>query len=791
MSWSCVRLACLVTLAALGPIADARAAPVADPSALDPAVEMRLEGVTAGTPASDGFRPMRFEPQRRTGTAAAPAPGPSSPTLTVAPRAGSWDWSSARALKVHVHNAMPWAVTLRFAIRDLDGSQLAGAVGLPPGPAQTLAIPLRATQPREWGMLAGPPMPWTRSGERIYVATSVEGQLMTGKVASVSFEIPRPDSPQTLRVGKLYTETQRDDVHDAYEGIVDAFGQFTRADWPGKVGHEDQLRAAGANEDRLLVNGRPATRDQFPRDRPTRDRPIDDRLAPERYGGLQAAEGRRLPVTGFFQVQKVSQPGGPDRWWLVTPDGQRFYSLGVNAVRMTGDQTIVEGREFMYTALPPAGDRLERFYGRHDSHSVLGADAGAQRGRGFATGRTYDFYRANLMRRDGDAWEARWLERTPGRLRDWGFNTIGNWSEPVLTLRARIPYVASLHTDGEYSRLSGGQDWWGRAPDPFDPRFAQALKQAVEHARPQRHDAFLIGWFVDNEIAWGDGNARDPRARYAIAYSALRGDARDPNAHAKRAFIEQLRQKYGQVEAFANAWGLAIVDWNELDAPMVAAPAPDRQRPAIAEDLSAFLALHADSYFRQVAQALKAVDPNHLYLGVRFSSRTPEALAACARWCDVVSFNLYVPTLAGAFDAAGFHALNKPALVSEFHFGSRDRGPFWGGVQEVANEAERGPAYARMLASVVGNPDFVGAHWFQWLDEPVTGRWLDGENGHLGLVGITDLPWTPFVDQVREANLEAMRRLQREAIGGDAMRALRQDGGSGAREDAARNDRSR
>ena len=63
----------------------------------------------------------------------------------------------------------------------------------------------------------------------------------------------------------------------------------------------------------------------------------------------------------------------------------------------------------------------------------------------------------------------------------------------------------------------------------------------------------------------------------------------------------------------------------------------------------------------------------------------------------------------------------------------------------VNTEAERGPAYRKMLESVLANRQFVGAHWFQYLDQPVTGRWLDGENGHLGLVGITDVPWHDFV----------------------------------------------
>jgi hypothetical protein len=43
----------------------------------------------------------------------------------------------------------------------------------------------------------------------------------------------------------------------------------------------------------------------------------------------------------------------------------------------------------------------------------------------------------------------------------------------------------------------------------------------------------------------------------------------------------------------------------------------------------------------------------------------------------------------------------------------------------------------------------------------VTGRWLDGENGHLGLVAITDIPWRDFVAQVGEANRAAQQTLRK------------------------------
>ena len=45
----------------------------------------------------------------------------------------------------------------------------------------------------------------------------------------------------------------------------------------------------------------------------------------------------------------------------------------------------------------------------------------------------------------------------------------------------------------------------------------------------------------------------------------------------------------------------------------------------------------------------------------------------------------------------------------------------------------------------------------------MTGRWLDGENGHLGLVGITDVPWHDFVLSVARTNRDVLGQLRREA----------------------------
>lgn len=77
----------------------------------------------------------------------------------------------------------------------------------------------------------------------------------------------------------------------------------------------------------------------------------------------------------------------------------------------------------------------------------------------------------------------------------------------------------------------------------------------------------------------------------------------------------------------------------------------------------------------------------------------------------------------------------------------------------------------------MAEPSIVGVHWFQYLDQPVTGRLLDGENGHFGLVGITDVPFQGFVDSVRKSNLAAVAQLGKEAEKATAASALREHAG--------------
>jgi hypothetical protein len=640
------------------------------------------------------------------------------PWIVLKPPGAVWDWSGQGELRVRVQNAMPWAVTLDVDIEGVE-QRLRARVGVPAGPALMLVIPLHASSPREQGMQVGPPMTFDDHGQPTLLATTVQGTLDLRHVRAIRLGVPAPQAAQTLLFGRVVRMPGTATLHEAYAGIVDRYGQYSRGPWPEKIDSDTALRAA--------VTGGP--------------------LAAKR-GGLDAYGGRldghTLRKTGWFHTQKQN-----GRWQLVTPEGHAFFSLGVNAVVADGGRSYIEGREFMFTDLPPDMGEWTAFHGRADSRQP---GQGASEGIGYNHGRWFDFYAANLYRIDGKHWLAAWRKRTLDRLQTWGFNTIGNWSDAALGQAHRLPYTRSINIAGDYANVASGFDYWGRMPDPFDPRFGQATERAVVKASADvRDDPYLLGYFADNELAWA-GNG--PQGCWGLALGTLAGDTKSP---AKQAFIAMLRKQYVAPETLAAAWGVALNSWDGLDVTGYPAPVPNEAHPAIARDYSSWLRTYADAYFRTVAEAIRRHDPHHLFLGGRFAVNTPEAVAACAQYCDVVSFNVYADLPQHGFDATAMQVLDKPVLIGEFHFGSDDRGPFGKGVVSVWNEAQRGDAYAKFLAAAAANPDIVGVHWFEYTDQPVTGRLLDGENSHIGLVGITDVPFGGFVVAVREANQEATR----------------------------------
>jgi hypothetical protein len=153
----------------------------------------------------------------------------------------------------------------------------------------------------------------------------------------------------------------------------------------------------------------------------------------------------------------------------------------------------------------------------------------------------------------------------------------------------------------------------------------------------------------------------------------------------------------------------------------------------------------AEKYFSTIRRVLREELPNHLYLGCRIAWGTDVIYRAAARYCDVVSVNIYNrrPVKDLPDDAE-----DKPLINGEFHFGALDRGMFHTGLVATRDQDERAQCYRDFVNACLDHPRFVGTHWFQWQDQPLTGR-SDGENYQIGFLNVVDVPYPELVKAAR------------------------------------------
>ncbi len=618
-----------------------------------------------------------------------------------------WDWRRHLGIAVDVTNPNPHPVRvcMRVDNEGADGSKHCSQDGIdvPAGRTKTLSITFNwGMDLGLWGMRGYPPM-----------VRGAGAVLDPSKVIAFQVFLPRPSKAETLILDNVRLFGDRPPLEPwPSKAFVDRFGQFIHADWPGKLKHASEWPALLAAEKADLARHPP------PADR-------------DEYGGWKG--GPKLEPTGWFRTEKVN-----GKWWLVTPSGHPFFSLGVDCVGYWS-QTIVTQRDDWFAWLPDPKGEFERHYGTFKN---------PHRGP-VKQGRTFGFYGANLQRKYGKDWREQWRTMVWKRLPSWGFNTIANWSSPEVYADGPIPYVVSVGVGGNHARVSGGSDYWAKMHDVFDPTFAVDVERSIRNsAHLWKGKRRCLGIFVDNELSWGH------ESTFGLAVGALNGKADQP---AKRAILSDLRAKYGTIEKLNAAWKTKWSNWDEMSEKRAARRAPKMMTDACKRDLNAFIYRFSLEYFTTIRDAIRRTSPHHLYLGCRFAWGNQTSYRAAAEVCDVVSFNIYKQTVDPA--EYGFTSeLGKPCIIGEFHFGALDRGMFHTGLVKAKDQADRARKYANYVRSVADMPAFVGCHWFQFVDEPITGRWFDGENYNIGFVTVVDQPYPELVAAARRVHAELYAR---------------------------------
>ena len=394
--------------------------------------------------------------------------------------------------------------------------------------------------------------------------------------------------------------------------------------------------------------------------------------------------------------------------WLVTPDGKLFYSKGVNIV----------------------------FYGRENN----------------ASRRMQSYFWGNFFP-SLDAWRQAVGEQLAG----WGFNTRGGWSDPSPAIG--LPLMVDLEL-GRNSMFH----WF----DPFDPAMEETtLKLARELTAPYRNDPLLIGYFSDNEVGWWNS---------PLFVWYLKADWRN---HTKQALWQMLYSHYD------GRWERLLVDWVPQGTAagfedLKNAGACLKLRPGGQgiQVVDRFMVLCAHRYYQLMSKAIKQAHPGALYLGDRLPLYYhQDAVLAMGDSVDVISTNYNIDVPDGWIAPYFFDGLKllsgKPVLVTEFFFaaaenrsGNRNetaRNPFPnpGHLMTVATQAERAWGASRASLGFARFSNVVGAHWFQYCDEPLGGR-DDGEDYNMGLIDNMNRPYEDVTEMFRSIN-PVLDRVHREA----------------------------
>lgn len=422
----------------------------------------------------------------------------------------------------------------------------------------------------------------------------------------------------------------------------------------------------------------------------------------DRYGGLKSLS---FTPGAFFRTHYDGQ-----RWWLVTPEGGAFLSLGVCTVNPIGDTDRVTNKQ-------PYRERVLEKYGSVEN----------------------------------------WTAATRDQLKSWGLNTLGGWS--CGELRDSIPYTIVL---------SVGDGWGkGQVPDFFSEEVQERIRGQASGVDEFVNDPYLIGYYLNNEMPWSFDWRCFPNL--FTGYAAM-----PPEAPGKKKLIEFFKERYQTPEHFNEVWQAGIKEWNDLSSPATLTsrdPVKAREdREAFvllaarqyfktatealrAKDPNHLIlgcrlvwALAPKPVVQACGEFCDVVSINYYEVGLVGGPLPSLTADSSMRIPTDLSFRPF-------YDVAC-----KPLLITEFGFRAMDSGmpntypPGWLLQPTVPTQQIRAGKFEQCAVTWMSQPFFLGYHWFEYADEPQGGRNFDGENGNYGLVNINDEPYAEFIARFKAVN---------------------------------------
>jgi hypothetical protein len=392
--------------------------------------------------------------------------------------------------------------------------------------------------------------------------------------------------------------------------------------------------------------------------------------------------------------------------WLVTPCGERFFSIGVNVVDGGAKTREINGRIYYH-------------WGSFSPDLQSWADAARQ------------------------------------RLRRWGFNTAGAWSLPPAILK--MPAVVDLAV---------GKRSFFHWVDPFDPANVQRMRRSArQEVAPFKGNPYRIGYFTDNEVGWWNG----PLFTVFISYppqnytkgrlvallkeyyqSDWQAFVKDFVPPADVQSFSELLNSRKKTHLRPGGQGIGVVrQWTAVVAEQYYRTVAKAVREADPNAL--ILGDRLPIYYDP--DAVRVMAPYVDVISVNYNLDAPNG------WVAPYFFTA-LERLSGS----------KPVLVSEWFFAAHENrsgnlnrtgypieeGDFnrsnninrTGHLMTVKTQEERARGAAAGAMRLAGIPSVVGLHWFQYYDDPKGGRG-DGEDYNFGLIDINNRPYEKVTETFR------------------------------------------
>ncbi|HLU65344.1 MAG TPA: hypothetical protein VKZ63_03685 [Kofleriaceae bacterium] len=497
----------------------------------------------------------------------------------------------------------------------------------------------------------------------------------------------------------------------------------------------------------------------------------------DRWGGL-AGSGLSTTATGFFHIER---PPGAARVWLVDPDGNPFWSVGLNTVLRSANAPDLEA----YLRRLPDFDEVARIEWDRLSD-------GAGGGYGYFFNSAPGFSETNDLDRGAPS--------PITRVAPYG-----------VRLSVSVPEDSPLAMRSAGGAVLGAGDSSATLGDPFDPAYRELLA-ARWQAQVRPGDPHLLVYWLDNEIGLFDHPLHVPPGtrdlRGWIWRDCPAGSSLDQPRCASHAFARFLRDRYGgDAAALASAWGRPLGAFEDV---LALRPAPGSGDPArrcdgaCEADMQRFQRVLWRRYVTVWTGLLRELDPDHLVGSPRMAVASSDSycfwgVPGCiARWTDgrrvkassevtyspfrlfrrngpygfdVVALNVYSRADRRGYDQPwlrdGIHKIVResalPVWVSEF--GVRARIDGWtnsGGAPAFVprgapaeQQTARGAYYQYDMAQFGMFRAVVGAAYHRWAD-----RYLPDQQMNMGVIHRDGSRWDRFDGAIRQWNAGVYTRLR-------------------------------